>query len=271
MRKLRNIVFTTILLSMILSGIAGLATAVAQDTALDSSCLGEFNAVVSGCTVPAGEIALTEVVDRANGTIEINGGELTSSFTAGQDMNAWVIDSLDKVEADAIAHAARRYEDPAFAGFIITVNGDEYPAAGTATASTTSDETSTEGSFTLPNREVEVSSELRLGETVKEVGQNPELVDFPAGAVIVQRVTDASAHVIYVDVVVLDVDTSIEVGPGMRAVHVWYNYQDALHASRDACREANSRFLETLTEGNWNYAYLVILNDDQMTAPADCS
>lgn len=264
MRKLRN-VFSFAIALMLLAGIALSASA---QTALDPSCLGEFNAVGNGCTVPAGEIALTEVVDRANGTIEINYGELTSSFTAGQDMNAWVIDSLDKAETDAIAHAERRYADPAFAGFIITVNGEEYPAGTTAS---TSEDTSTEGSFTLPNREVEVSSELRLGETVKEVGQNPELVDFPAGAVIVQRVTDASAHVIYVDVVVLEEETSIEVGPGMRAVHVWYNYQDALHASRDACREANSRFLETLTEGNWNYAYLVILNDDQMTAPADCS
>lgn len=250
------------LLSMFLTGVVAVPMASAQ-TAMDPNCLGEYNAVANGCTVPAGTIALTEVVDRANGEIYYTYGKLETDFVVSQDHNAWVIDSLEKASSDAVSTAEGRLSDPAYAGYMVYLNGEEFGSDGSSGSS--------EGSFTLPSREVEVSDELRLGDTVKEVGQNPEVVTFPAGAVLVERVTDSSEQVIHIDLVVLEEDTSIEVGPGMRAVHIWYNYQDQLHGSRDACREANARFLETLTEGNWNYMYLVFLNGEQMTAPADCS
>lgn len=279
MRKLRNIVISSLLMSLILAGIVGLPTAVAQDTALDPGCLGDYNAVINNCTVPAGTIALTEVVDRANGTITLTSGELDAAFPTGQDRNAWVIDSIEKAAADAVTTADARLNDPAFAGYIILVNGEEYPVSDTtATASDNNDSddssSSSEGSFTLPSRTAVVSDGMAAGDTVKDFGDTNELLTFPAGTISVVRITDNSTWKIFVDVVVYEEDTIVEVGPGMRAVEGWYNYQSDVHAYRDACKEANARFLETLNargDDNWNGAYLVYFNGEQMTAPADCS
>lgn len=230
----------------------------------------------NGDVLEAGEIGVWEVVDHDNDSIIINYGDLEEDFAVAQDHNAWI--AVDEADAHngACQVARDRQADAAnFAGYTVTVNGAAFVSfddcMDVTVLGTDDENSSTGGSFTLPSREVEVSSELRLGETVKEVGQNPENVMFQAGSILVQRITDASQKIIYVDLIVLEEDTWIEVGPGERAVHIWYNYQSELYGSQGACREANSRFLETLTSGNWNYRYLVVLNDEQMTAPADCA
>lgn len=131
MRKVRIVVSFAIAF-MILTGIAALPAS-AQNT-MDASCIGEYNAVNNGCTVPAGTIALTEVVDRANGTITIFHGELEQDFAVSEDHNAWVINDIDKAAADAISHADVRYTDPAFAGYTILVNNEDFVSGEAASA-----------------------------------------------------------------------------------------------------------------------------------------